>query len=48
MRTNEGRGVSDGSWSWNISYTLVRTHELECHAVNVSRLCKFVVVYQMV
>ena len=38
MRTNEGRGVSDGSW--DISYTLALTNELEFHALNVSRLCK--------
>lgn len=47
MGTNEGGGVSDGSWSWSISYTLALTNELEFHALNVSRLCKFVVVYQM-
>lgn len=34
--------------AWDISYTLALTNELEFHALNVSRLCKFVVVYQMV
>lgn len=41
-------GVSDGSWSWNISHTLELTIELEFHAVHVSILCNVVVFYQMV
>ena len=48
MRTNGERGVSDGSWSWNISYTSALTNKLEFHALNVCGLCKFVVVNQMV
>lgn len=31
-----------------ILYILALTNKLEFHALNVSRLCKFVVVYQMV
>lgn len=48
MWTNEGRGVSDSSCSWNISYTSALTNKLEFHALNVCRLCNFVVVNQVV
>lgn len=48
MRTNRTRGVSDGSCSCNISYTSALTNKLDSHALNVCRLCTFVVVNQMV
>lgn len=45
---DEGRGVSDESWNGSILYTSELTNELKFHAVHVSRLCKYVVVNQIV